>query len=204
MPFDKLTAPSGVEGLKRIEDHVLDKARAEAAKVLGEARRQADALLAAAREETDRRLKSELDRLKSELDAALDRELSGRRASRGQELLVDKSRVLDDAFKRAGDRLLKSPGYWDLLRRRLKELAGQKGGVLCRAEHRDTIGKYITELNRETGGKMPALADENASILGGFVLRGERVDVVFTLEGELATLREKILPELAAKAFPNT
>ncbi len=174
--------------LKRIEDHVLTKARAEAQKVLDDGRKQSDALLAAAREETDRKLKAELDRLRSE---------------RAQELLVDKSGVLDDVFKRAADRLLESPAYWDLLRRRLKELPGQKGEILCRAEHRDTLAKHVEELGRETGGKMPPLAKDSANILGGFILRGERMDIDFTLESELAALRERILPELAAKAFPN-
>ncbi len=189
--------------LKRIEDHVLEKSRAEAQKVLDEGRREADAALRSAREETDRKVKGELDRLKVDLDAALDREISGRRASRGQELLVDKSRVLDDVFKRAAERLLKDPGYWELLRRRLKELAGQPGSVLCRAEHREAVGRLIDGLKAETGGKVPPLADESANILGGFVLRGDRVDVDFSLESELAALHERILPELAAKAFPN-
>ena len=190
--------------LEKIQDHVLQKARAEAAALVDEARKKADAELAAARDEADRKLKAALDRLQAELDGALDREVSGLRASRGQEILVDKSRVLDDAFKRAAERLLASPAYWDLVRRRLAELAGQKGELLCRAEHRDAVAKLVDELHRETGGKMPPLAKDSANILGGFILRGERVDIDFTLESELAVLRERILPELAAKAFGNT
>ena len=204
MVSDKGITSNADGGLKRIEDRVLSKSRAEADKVLAEGRAEAESLLAAAREEADRKLVAELERLKAELAASLDREVSGLRSSRAQELLGDKTRLLDDVFRRAADRLLGSPAYWDLVRRRLKELAGKSGVVLCRAEHRDTVAKYLAELARETGGKMPALAAESANISGGFVLRGERVDIDFSLESELATLRERVLPELAAKAFPNT
>jgi vacuolar-type H+-ATPase subunit E/Vma4 len=190
--------------LKPIEDHVQALARVEADGIAAQAKAEAERIVASAREESDRRLKSELDKLRAELDAGLDREVSVVRSARAQELLAGKSRILDDVFRRAAERLLASAAWWDLLRARLRSLAGEKGQVLCRAEHRDTIGKCLAELKGETGGKMPPLADESAKILGGFILRGAQFDVDYSLESELASLREKILPELAAKAFPKT
>lgn len=190
--------------LERIENHVKDKARAEAEKISAEAKQQADALLASARDEADRKLEADLARLKAELGRELDREVSAVRAARAQEILVDKSRVLDDVFKRAADRLVASAAYWDVVRKRLAELAGREGEILCRAEHRDAMAKTLDALAKETGKPMPALAKDSAAFVGGFLLRGDKMDVDVTLESELAALRERILPELAAKAFPES
>ncbi len=204
MPTNRPTAPGGVEGLGRIENHVLSKARAEAAEIASKAGVEAERIAAAAREECDKRSRAELDRVRADLAAESEREAAVLRGRGRAERLAMKSRILDDVFRKAAERLVKDGAYWDLLRRRLRDLAGQKGRVLCRAEHREALGRHIAELNRETGGKAPALADESADILGGFILRGDHVDVDFTLETELAAFRERILPELAAKAFPDT
>jgi len=118
-------------------------------------------------------------------------------------MLKLKTAILDDVFEQATRKLLFDDGYWQLTRRYLRSMAGQKGEILCRSEHRETLGRAIDELNAEVTEKIPPLSEETVDILGGFILRGDKFDVDYSLDSQLETFRTKVLPELMAEAFPE-
>ena len=101
------------------------------------------------------------------------------------------------------EKLLLSEEYWRLIREQLRDLAAEKGQILCRGDHRETLAKVRDELNAELDEKLAPLAEESADILGGFVLRGSEFDLDVSLDSQLEAFREKVLPELIAKVFPE-
>jgi V/A-type H+-transporting ATPase subunit E len=189
--------------LESIRNHIIEQAKAEASAVAEETRREADRLIAGAHEEVDREFHSAMERLSVELAAALDQETGRLRAGHRMELLKLKSHILDDIFTRAAGKLLSNEEYWERIREHLEEMAGQEGQILCRAEHRERIGRMIKELNGRLERKVPGLARDPAGIRGGFVFQGRAFDVDVSLDSQLDVFREKVLPEFVARAFPE-
>ena len=186
--------------LERIESHIMDEARSRASQIEAQGKAQAEHILKTGRERIDKRTDDALARLQAELAAEADKQIAILRARHGMQLLEQKTRIIDHVFQKAADKLLFNERYWSRLREELKKLAGHEGTIRCRAEHKETLAKMRDELNRETGGKMPPLG-EPIAITGGFILEGKSFDVDHSLDAELARFREKVLPELIAKAF---
>jgi len=189
--------------LENIRNHIIEQAKAEASRAREETLREADRIIASAREEADREFHSAIERLQAELDAALDQETGRLRAAQRMELLKLKSRILDEIFARAAGKLLSNERYWERVREQLEELAGQEGQVLCRSEDRERVSRIIRELNGRLDRKVPGLARDPAGIRGGFVFQGRGFDVDVSLDSQLEVFREKVLPELVAKTFPE-
>lgn len=189
--------------LEKIENHIVDEATAEAAGMAADAREQAAKIAADAREEADAELALAVERLKAELANAFDQSIGRLRTDQRLEMLKIKTAILNDVFAAATEKLLHNDAYWQLTRQHLRLAAGQTGEILCRVEQRDVIGGMIDELNAELDGKVPPLADENADILGGFVFRGDRIDLDFSLDSQIETFRARVLPDLMAEAFPE-
>lgn len=189
--------------LEKIENHVVSEATARAAELTRQTREEAGKITADVREEADADHASGIERLKADLKNAFDRSIGKLRADQRLEMLKIKTGILDAAFTKAGEKLLTAEGYRAVLRRQLGELAGQEGAILCRARDRKIVGKMIGELNSKLDGKVPPLSEENADILGGFILRGKRMDIDFSLDLQLETFRERVLPELIREAFPE-
>jgi len=189
--------------LKRIEDHILDQAKAEASTMTEAARQEADRLTSAAREQCEAEYAAAVEGLQRQLKTTFEQETGKLRADCGMELLRLKTRILDDIFRKAARKLLERDDFWNLVQRQLKEVAGREGRVHCRADHRDAVGKLIDEINGASEQKIAPLAEEPVDITGGFVFRGAQFDIDYSLDSQLADFREKTLPELIARAFPE-
>ena len=186
--------------LKTIEEHILNETRAEADRLRGEGKARAQRLLDEGRARIEKRTSDALERMANELAADTERKLAVLRARHGVQLLEQKTLIIDRIFAKAGEKLLFNETYWSRLREALKRLAGHEGTLRCRAEHVETLRKMRDELDAETGAKMPPVGDP-VDITGGFVLEGKSFDVDHSLDSELMTFREKVLPELINKAF---
>jgi len=189
--------------LERIENHIIEKAETEAEAIAHEAAEEAGRITGSAREEADAAFHAAIEQAKSQLSAEFEKALGQARTAGRMELLKRKSAILYDIFAKTAERLIANEEYWKCLREQLKGLAGQKGTILCAADHREKIAEMIKELNGELSEKVPSAAKEPADISGGFILTGDEYDVDFSLDSQLEALREKILPELIAKAFPE-
>ena len=192
-----------VERLKNIQQHILERAGGEADEICAEAKTRAERIVSAGRERIETETSDDIERLKTKLAAEAGKQLAILRARHRMQLLEQKTRIIDQVFRKVADKLLFNDGYWARLRGKLEDLAGHEGTIRCRAEHAETLGKIIDELNKETNGKMPPLGEEPVSIAGGFVLEGTSFDVDESLDAELANFREKVLPELIQKAFAD-
>ena len=129
--------------LKRIEDHILEQAKAESSTMTEAARKEAERLTSAAREACEAEYAADVDVLERQLKTAFEQETGKLRADGRMELLRLKTRILDDVFRKAARKLLERDHYWDLIRTQLRAVAGREGRIHCRTEHRDAVGKLI-------------------------------------------------------------
>ena len=189
--------------LDRIEKHITEQAEGEVAEIAERARKEAGRITSTAREEADAEYAADVERLKRELKTTFEQETGKLRARGRMELLKLKSGILDDVFTRAADKLLARDDYWDIVRAQLAELAGREGEILCSSEHRERVAGIIKELNGTLTEKVASLGKEDLDITGGFVSHGERFDIDYSLDSQLEGLRENVLPELVAEAFPE-
>ena len=189
--------------LERIEKHITEQAEAEAAEIIDGARKEAERISSSAREEADAQYAGDIERLKRELRTAFEQDTGKLRARRRMELLKLKAGILDDVFANAAEKLLARDEYRDRVRSQLKEVAGSEGQILCRPDQRETIGGLLKELGGELTEKIAPLGEEGVDITGGFVFRGDRFDIDYSLDSQLDGLRENVLPELIAEAFPE-
>lgn len=194
--------------LEKIENHVIKQAREEAEAITTKTREEARRITAEAREQAEGEYAAAVDRLKGTLDTTLEQEIGKLDGRHRMELLDLKSKILDDVFRQAVEKLLLDDEHWKVTWKHLREVAGQKGQILCRAEHHETFAKKMAELETALVGArhaspLPPLADEPAPILGGFIFRCDKFDADFSLDSQLEAFREKLLPELVARAFPE-
>jgi vacuolar-type H+-ATPase subunit E/Vma4 len=187
--------------LEKIESHILEKTGAEKAQIDADTAAEAREIVEAAHEEADNAYNAAIERTKNALKNAFEHAVGRLEADQRMELLEARTRILEEVFKKATDKLLYSGGYWALTRESLKKVAGMAGRICCRAEHAETIGKMIAELNAELHDKLPPLDKKPLGILGAFVLEGDKFDLDFSLDAQMAAFREKALPEVLAKAF---
>ena len=187
--------------LEKIENHIVEEAKAKAGEIADATRAECEKITAAAREEADAAFAAAVERLKADLANAFAQAIGKRHADHRLENLRIRTAILDDVFAKAREKLLHHEDYWQLTRAQLRTVAGKSGTIRCRAEHRETIGKIIDALNAEGKDKVSSLSDDPVDILGGFVLEGAQFDLDFSLDSQLEAFREKVLSELLVEAF---
>lgn len=181
--------------IERIERHILEKARAEADRMLREARDAAQARIGEARERHARQLQGQVAALKEDLARHHQQELAKLRTEERAELLRIKTDIIDRVFDAAGTRLAQDDRYLHWLRRKLEAARGVSGSLLCRAEDTELVARLL----KETGRQDLSVSHETVRIRGGWFLRTDKYDLDLTLDAELASLREVVLPELARR-----
>ena len=185
--------------LENIENHVLERAEREAKALTVKAKTECEQITSTMREETDNEYEITIERLTAELKNDFEKAIGSAKAENRMALLTLKTRILDNVFQSAIEKLVFSDRYWDFVRARLAEISGMKGEILCRAEHRDRISKMCKDI----GGDIPPMSDESVNIHGGFILKGAEFDLDASLEAQMANCRENILPDLMNRAFPR-
>ena len=186
-----------------VQQAVLDRAQAEAQRVLDEGRRQADARFereaARRREEHARRVES----MKAELEAGLDREVGARRTEDRNKLLAMKNDIIADVFAKAidGIRSLPDDGYATWLKGQLERVPKTEGAqVVVNAADRDTAASLLGQLPGDAG---LALSDKSAPIEAGLLVEGAQADLDFSVESLLDVLRESLSEEIASRLFAD-
>lgn len=141
---------------------------------------EAEAILARYRAEADKLLREGEARCKVLEHEQVERLEGGSRLACRQRVLAEKQRMLDEAFARAADTLLKlpRPEYIDLLASLAAE-NGQGGEALVfSAADRDTVGQAVVDA---ANGKKPGagftLAADTRETGGGVVLQRGRMEI---------------------------
>jgi len=185
--------------LSGVEKAVLEKAEAEANKVLDAARREADAYWeresARLREAHERRVEAD----RRELEMQLERDAGAKEIEHRLELLKAKNEIIQEVFETALDGIIELPdeGYLRWLREQVARLPEMSDAVLV-ANERD---RPLLERAVRESGRQFAVGDDNAPIRGGFLLRSENVDLDCSIESLMDDIRETLTRDVAERLF---
>lgn len=186
--------------LSQLEQTVANKAQAEADALLADAKRQADAFWekesARLREEHHRRMAA----LEAELRADLDRQTGGQEAQDRLQLLQMKNQIIESVFSAAaeGIRDLPADGYRRWLRGQLLRLPSDQ--PLHVTANRTDL-PVIAQILKEVGRPNLTAGTDAVPIAGGFIARGGRNDLDFSIEAVMSVLRESLAEDVAGRLF---
>ena len=185
-----------MNGIDKIIARMEADTQAECADIAAQAAAEAEAILA--------RYRAEADKLLREGEARCKVLEGGSRLACRQRVLAEKQRMLDEAFARAADALLKlpRPEYIDLLASLAAE-NGQGGEALVfSAADRDTVGQAVVDA---ANGKKPGagftLAADTRETGGGVVLQRGRMEINCGFAELLRRARQEDSSAVAAVLF---
>ena len=188
-----------MNGIEKIIARMEADTQAECADIAAQAAAEAEAILARYRADADKLLREGEARCK-----VLEREQVERLEGGSQRVLAEKQRMLDEAFARAADALLKlpRPEYIDLLASLAAE-NGQGGEALVfSAADRDTVGQAVVDA---ANGKKPGagftLAADTRETGGGVVLQRGRMEINCGFAELLRRARQEDSSAVAAVLF---
>jgi vacuolar-type H+-ATPase subunit E/Vma4 len=186
--------------LSHLEQTVAKKAQAEADAILSESRQKADALWekesTLLREEHQRRMAA----LEAQLGAELDRQTGDHEAQNRLRLLGVKNEIIESVFRAAAEGVRKLPndGYKRWLQDQLLRLpADQPLQVTANAADLSIVAQIVKDIGRPN----LTVASEAVPLAGGFVARGGRNDLDFSIEAVMSVLRESLAEDVAARLF---
>lgn len=169
-----------MNGIDKIIARMESDAQAECAAIAAAGEAEAEAVLAARRADADRLLREGEEHRRVLAAQQLERLEGGSRLACRQRLLAEKQQLLDEAFARAADALLKlpRPEYIDLLASLAAE-NGQGGEeLLFSPADRDSVGQAVVDAaNGKKTGAAFTLAAETRETGGGLVLRRGRMEI---------------------------
>ena len=193
-----------MNGIDKIIARMEADTQAECADIAAQAAAEAEAILAQYRAEADKLLREGEARCKVLEREQVERLEGGSRLACRQRVLAEKQRMLDEAFARAADALLKlpRPEYIDLLASLAAE-NGQGGEALVfSAADRDTVGQAVVDAaNAKRPGTAFRLSDETRDTGGGLVLRRGRVELNCSFTEKLRQLRQEESSAVAKLLF---
>ncbi|MBS3761840.1 MAG: hypothetical protein KGZ25_00930 [Planctomycetes bacterium] len=193
--------------VERIREAVLSEAREEAEEIVREAQELHDSRLESKKKEIDRELEGRYEQKGRRAEQEQERRVMNRRSEHNLKLLQMRNSILDDLFKRAGQRVAELPDdqYRELLAEWMDEIpGGTEGKVLCREKDADRVRPLIDELNqeREADAQLELVPGDDPE-LGGVIFQTEKLEVDLSVKSRVNSLQEELAPEIAAEIFPE-
>ena len=193
-----------MNGIDKIIARMEADTQAECSAIAAQAAAEAEGILAQCRADAEKVLQSGAERRKVLEAEQLERMEGGSRLTCRQRILTEKQAILDEAFARAADALLKlpRPEYIDLLASLAAE-NGQGGEALVfSAADRDTVGQAVVDA---ANGKKPGagftLAADTRETGGGVVLQRGRMEINCGFAELLRRARQEDSSAVAAVLF---
>lgn len=193
--------------LEKIVERIKEDAKVKATEIIKKGETEAKRL----KEETEEELKSLKERLISsgEREARdLKRQmLAMARLEARNSFLQAKQNLLEKVFQEAKQRLLKmpQPDYEKLLYQMVVKVASGGEEIILSEEDRKRLGKnWLNRVNSELakqGKKELKLAGKNRPINRGFILSHEGVEVNYSFEDLVTSIREEIEPRIIELLF---
>ena len=185
--------------VENIEKKIVESAKAEAEAIVAKAEEEATRRLDSAKAENEARAADTAEETRSRLQQEHDQKATSERAANKLKLLAHKSAILGEVFEAGVERFIGSRNgdYATWLAAQIESVADEAGEVVPAEPDREAIAKLL-EKQGETGLE---LADDSLPLRGGFVLRGEKIDIDLSLDSRLADMKGELMPELARRAF---
>jgi V/A-type H+-transporting ATPase subunit E len=195
--------------LEKIVERIKKDAKVRATEIIKKGEAEAEKL----KRETKKELESLKDRMigSGEAEARdLKRQmLAMARLEARNSLLQAKQRLLEEVFQQAKQKLLKMPRseYEELLYRMVVSVASGGEEIILSEEDRERLGKnWLSRVNSELakqGKRALKLAAKNRPINRGFILSHEGVEINYSFEELVASIREEIEPKIIQLLFGN-
>jgi len=198
-----------MSALERMQERILEDAKAKADDILRAASAGAEEILREARAEAARRRDEELARGRERAEENHRRILTLAQLDARKQVLATKAGLIEEVFTEAARRLasLEPAAYKAYLKRMMlgATVSGDEE-VIMSPRDRDTVGsEVVAEVNAalaEQGRKGQLRLSDNArELIGGFVLKSGNVDVNCTFDAILAREREAMLVDVARVLF---
>ncbi|MDR1534926.1 MAG: V-type ATP synthase subunit E [Planctomycetota bacterium] len=191
--------------LDKVKATVLGEAKVRAEEKLGEARREAERILAAGGAEDERASAEALRDAALRLEREAIRERERIQYENRLQILSAKNKVVDEAFRRARDRLASLPEseYFRMIGAWLQALPPETGGELrVNPGEADKFSARLGEFNLGRAGSgvfSGAVADPG--VQSGAIIKGSDYHIDCTVGRRLEELRETAIADLARKLF---
>jgi len=192
--------------IEPIKEAILSEARSEAERIEADARRELQEQLAAQRDS----IKAESERSFQQQSRTLERDVNQglieARSSKRLELLRMRNSILDDLFRRAGERVaaLADDDYREMVRGWMEQVPADRAGeLLCNERDAGRLAPLIDELNASRPRQAQLeLHPGEVPRLGGVIFRTEKFELDLSVDSRLEHLREELAPEIASMIFP--
>lgn len=192
--------------LESIRQSVLREAQEEAEGIVRKAQEEAKAMVARAEEEARTRVEEATARERARLEEHVAQTLAGLRRNHRLEILKAKHGQIGVLFAEARKTILSMPDaeYLAMLSEWIGRIDPSMGGQMWTGSiDRDRVdGTFLRRMNRgrPREGRLTRGASD-LRIEGGFVLKSERFEVDWSLDGRLQDLQNALTPDLARRLF---
>lgn len=195
-----------MDGMDKILERISADAQAEADRILAQARDQAREIRERYALQAQREAQAILERGRREAARLAERLDGAAQLERGRAELAAKQEMVEEAFRLALKELRELPreDYVSLLVG-LAARASSTGReeLIFSQTDRATVGKAVVQAaNRMLRGGKLTLSQECRSMEGGFVLRGDGMEVNCGLAAMLRWERERLAVDVAGVLFP--
>lgn len=195
-------------GIEKITNRIIREAKERADKTISEAEAEAASILAQAEKQAKAKETDLLETAKKQAEQLEKRTISVGELEGRKLRLKAKQDVIDACFASALDRLcsMEAEAYTDMLASMVCQVLESDGEIKLNASDREKIGERLVErVNRqqEKNSKAPrvALSEEIVKGRGGFVLKCGKVEMNCRLEALVESLKEELVPDVAAALF---
>ncbi|HHY31564.1 MAG TPA: hypothetical protein GX515_00870 [Firmicutes bacterium] len=198
-----------MSALEKMQEKILQDAKARAEEIVNAATAEAQAILAEAKAEAARKREEVLARGKEKADEEKRRTLTLAELDARKQLLATKAALMDEVFQMARKRLtsLERARYTAYLKGAVLEAVetGEEEVVMS-ARDMETIGPEVVaevnaELSRQGRKAGLRLSSSPGEFDGGFVLRTGRTEINSTFDAILTRQREALVVEVAKVLF---
>lgn len=184
-----------MDGLNKITERIIEKARSEADEIIGKAQAEADEIIKQS-ETKKEKIKSEAhERLTSDCDKIMKMGESADRQNEKSIILQMKSAAINEIIEEAKNRL-KNCGeaeYIEILKTLLKNSVPDKNGeVIFSARDKTIADKELTDyIDTISNGRL-VISDETADFDCGFIIRCGKLEINCSVDSIFEDKRSKL------------
>lgn len=198
-----------MEGVQRIRQRILEDAREQANSIIAECQKQADEIIAQARKDAEKLKQSLIQKYTEQGEEVKKRTKSMAELEMRKEILAVKQKMVDAAFAQALGRMkgLQGQEYEKMLEGMLIRASqvGDEEIVLSPEDRKKFTPELLERVNKalKAAGKKGQLklSSETRSMQGGFVLKGDGMEINNSFEAILRMARDEIEPQIVELLF---
>jgi V/A-type H+-transporting ATPase subunit E len=198
-----------MEGMEKIKERILEDARREADKIIRGAEKEAQNILDHAEKTARQRKKALYEKAQKDSQEARRKTLAMAELEMRKGLLAVKQKMVDTAFERTLEKLrnLEGKDYENMIMGMMEKAVetGNEEIILSPNDLKKFKPEFLSTVNQRLSKKgiksNLKIAEETRNIRGGFILKGEGVEVNNSFESIIRMERDEIESQVAAILF---